>query len=173
MQAIQYQNISTDTINLPILNEKKLTLDVLRLDKIHPVISGNKWFKLKYHLEKAGKEDKKTLLSFGGAWSNHILATAATAQLEGFSSIGLIRGEAKKFESDTLLEAKQLGMQLFFLDRNDYRQKKIPTTIHQEEIYVIPEGGYGEKGAAGAASILSYSSKKVYTHIFCAAGTGT
>ncbi|MEZ5035724.1 MAG: pyridoxal-phosphate dependent enzyme [Chitinophagaceae bacterium] len=173
MQDIQYKNISTDTINLPILQEKNITLDVLRLDTIHPVISGNKWFKLKYYLEEAKLESKKTLLSFGGAWSNHILATAAAARLVGLNSIGLIRGETKKFESGTLQEARKLGMQLFFFDRENYRQKIIPTAIHQEEIYVIPEGGYGEKGAAGAASILSYSSKKDYTHIVCAAGTGT
>ena len=80
MQAINTENITIDKVSMPLLTEKKVSVDVLRLDKIHPLISGNKWFKLRYYIEEAKQENKKTILTFGGAWSNHILATAAVFQ---------------------------------------------------------------------------------------------
>src|SRR5689334_8847315 len=93
---IELQNVVTESLQLKILSEKSCTADVLRLDKIHPVISGNKWFKLKYHLETALKTGFKTILTFGGAYSNHIVATALSANKAGLKSIGIIRGEEPK-----------------------------------------------------------------------------
>jgi 1-aminocyclopropane-1-carboxylate deaminase len=173
MQEINFTNISIDTLSLPLLTEKKVVASVLRLDKMHSLVSGNKWFKLRYYLEEAKKLNKKTIVTFGGAWSNHIIATAAACKIEKINCIGIIRGEEATGLSPTLLQAKELGMQLNFVSRKDYALKKIPEGCIQNEYYHINEGGYGIKGAEGAATILDYCKKEHYTHIACAAGTGT
>ncbi|HEX7902826.1 MAG TPA: pyridoxal-phosphate dependent enzyme [Chitinophagaceae bacterium] len=162
-----------DTIQMPLHRQKEIDVAVLRLDKIHPLISGNKWFKLKYYLEDASMQQKKTIATFGGAYSNHILATAAVCKLKGLASIGIIRGEEPSVLSPTLLQARELGMHLFFISREDYAQKKIPSAITASDIYWINEGGYGEKGAQGASTITTCFDQHNYTHICCAVGTGT
>jgi len=149
-----------------------LDVSVLRLDKIHPVISGNKWFKLRYYLEDAKEKDKRSILTFGGAWSNHIIATATAGKIKGFNTVGIIRGEEPAQLSPTLLNARAQGMQLVFIPRNEYSEKNIPTEFKTGDHYIIHEGGYGELGAAGAATILDGLTEN-YTHICCAAGTGT
>jgi len=173
IEHIDLNSISVDKLLLPILNEKKVEADVLRLDKIHSLVSGNKWFKLRYYLEEAKKLNKKTILTFGGAWSNHILATAAACQLYNFNCIGIIRGEEAAKLSPTLIQAKELNMKLIFISREDYATRKIPVEIIGDEYYLIDEGGFGIKGATGAATILDYCEKERYTHIACAIGTGT
>ncbi len=173
MQEINFRNITIDKLSLPILAEKNIEADVLRLDKIHPVISGNKWFKLRFYLEEAKKLNKKRIVTFGGAWSNHIIATAAACKLNGFEATGIIRGEEASNLSTTLMQAKETGMQLIFISREDYKKKKIPEQIRAKENYFINEGGYGIKGVEGAATILDHCKKDNYTHICCAAGTGT
>jgi 1-aminocyclopropane-1-carboxylate deaminase len=173
MQEINFTNISIDTLSLPLLTEKKVGVSVLRLDKMHSLVSGNKWFKLRYYLEEAKKLNKKTIVTFGGAWSNHIIATAAACKIEKINCIGIIRGEEATGLSPTLLQAKELGMQLNFVSRKDYALKKIPKAYVEHDYYYINEGGYGIKGAEGAATILDYCKKENYTHIACAAGTGT
>ena len=173
MQDINLSNITIDKLSLPLFIAKNIELAVLRLDKIHPFISGNKWFKLRYYLEDARELNKKKILTFGGAWSNHILATAAACQLFGFESTGIIRGEEAVELSPMLKQAKASGMNLVFISRGDYRQKKIPEVINIDNYYFIGEGGFGTKGAAGAATILDHCKKEDYTHICCAAGTGT
>ncbi len=172
MQPINLSNITVDKIELPAFRENQLEAEVLRLDKIHPLVSGNKWFKLRYYLEDAKRLKYQSIATFGGAWSNHIIATAAACQLHGFASIGIIRGEKPAELSPTLLDAKAMGMQLIFVSRDEYQQKKIPGNLSPES-YVINEGGYGISGAEGAATILDYCKKENYTHICCAAGTGT
>jgi 1-aminocyclopropane-1-carboxylate deaminase len=156
---------------------KNVFMDVLRLDEIHPVMSGNKWFKLKAYLQDAAAQKKKCILTFGGAYSNHIVATAAACSLQGFSSIGIIRGERPRQLAPTLLEAQQYGMRLFFSSREDYKTRHIPQTIYElfkkSEIYIIDEGGYGEKGTEGSMDILKSFNTKTYTHIVAAVGTGT
>jgi 1-aminocyclopropane-1-carboxylate deaminase len=173
MQELSPHNITVDKLSIPLFKEKGIEADVLRLDKIHPVISGNKWFKLRFYLEEAMKLGKHKILSFGGAWSNHIVATAAAAKLYGFTSTGLIRGEAGPTPSPTLTQAAELGMEIIFLNRQDYLEKKIPKEQESDEYYIIPEGGYGKLGAMGAATILDHSNWKSYSHLCCAAGTGT
>ena len=148
--------------------------DILRLDLIHPVISGNKWFKLKYYIESAAEAAATCLVSFGGAYSNHIVALAYAAHVNGFSSKGFIRGDADVPLSPTLLEAKDYGMELIFIDRNQYRSKEtIMHEYHQSGWYWIPEGGYGVLGVKGASDILYTTDCSAYSHILCAAGTGT
>jgi len=172
MQDINPGNIRLEKISLPILSAKKVEADVLRLDMIHPLVSGNKWFKLRYYLEEA-KAEKKTIVTYGGAWSNHILATAAACKINNLNCIGIVRGEEPITLSPTLIQAKELGMKLVFISREEYSQKIIPDGLDKNDFYFIPEGGYGPKGVDGAASILEYCKKENYTHICCAAGTGT
>ncbi len=172
------KNISLDSWNHPEFQKKELGIDVLRLDKIHPYISGNKWFKLKYYLESARKTNKQKLISFGGAYSNHLLALAAAAEINGFSSIGYIRGEKPRELSHILQAASGYGMELRFLTRSDYDQKKKsiaanPADENEPEALLIQEGGMGMDGIRGAEEILSLISINQYTHICCAVGTGT
>jgi 1-aminocyclopropane-1-carboxylate deaminase len=171
------ENISLDFWDHVAFRESDLQVEVLRLDKIHPEISGNKWFKLKYYLERARQENKHKLISFGGAYSNHLLALGAAARLNGFSSIGIIRGEEPGHLSHTLLALKECGMELRFLSRAEYTLKKKSAALNEwddteTDALVIPEGGAGMEGVRGAGEILSRLSKNNYSHICCAAGTG-
>jgi len=172
MQDINFSNITIDKISLPLLLEKDIDLSIFRLDKIDPIISGNKWFKLRYYIEEAKQQKKHTIVTFGGVWSNHIVATAAVCKLNSLNAVGIIRGEEAKSRSSTLTQATQFGMQLYFLNRGDYRRKKIPDELNGKECYFIDEGGYGVKGAAGASTILDHCKKETYSHICCAIGTG-
>ncbi|MEI9808107.1 MAG: pyridoxal-phosphate dependent enzyme [Bacteroidota bacterium] len=169
MQLV-FDNISTDRVK--INTGKDIEIAVLRLDKIHPVISGNKWFKLQYYLKEVKEQGKKKVVTFGGAYSNHIVATAAACRMNDISSAGIIRGEEPAVWSSTLLQAKQYGMQLHFISRSDYAEKKIPVSLQNTENYFINEGGFGQKGAEGASAILHYV-KDDFTHYCCAVGTGT
>jgi 1-aminocyclopropane-1-carboxylate deaminase len=169
----ELKNITIDQWQHPGFRKKKLVVEVLRLDKIHPEISGNKWFKLKYYLEKAARENRRTLISYGGAYSNHLLALAAAARLYGFFSAAMIRGEEPAKLSPTLISAREYGMELNFLARSEYdRQKK--TQAEMPDTLVIPEGGAGPEGILGAEEILTAAGPlDHYTHICCATGTGT
>lgn len=174
-ELIHPGNIRVDPVHF--LSKFHTTVDVLRLDLIHPVISGNKWFKLKGYLKEAKALDKKIILTFGGAYSNHIVATAAAAKQAGFKSIGIIRGEKPTTVSHTLQNASAYGMNLYFISRMDYKSKIIPTEILQqygeEDIYIINEGGYGKKGVEGAKDILQQIGSSSYTYIIDSVGTGT
>lgn len=147
-------------------------VEVLRLDRIHPIISGNKWFKLRYYIEDALRKRKTTIVTFGGAWSNHIVATAAAAAEAGLKATGIIRGEEPRQYSITLQKAADLGMQLLFQNRTDYRNKSVPSFLQNENTYIVPEGGYGKLGAAGAGTIWELIPKS-FDIICCACGTGT
>jgi len=174
MQPLLPESITVDAIDLPILKGKKVRLEVLRLDKIHSIISGNKWFKLKYHIEIAKKENKDHIITFGGPYSNHIIATAAAGQLVGFDTTGIIRGERPQVFSHTLDKAMEYGMKLFFTNRGDYRSKQLPIEMSKRsDFHLIDEGGYGKDGAKGAAEILGYCQKEDFSHIICAVGTST
>jgi len=171
-------NISLDHWDNPFFSFHDLQVDVWRLDKIHPEISGNKWFKLKYYLERAMNTDKHTLISFGGAHSNHLLALASATNMNGLSSIGYIRGEEPAILSPTLIRAKELGMELRFISRPEYNLQKKSAFMNDGRDYepdalFIPEGGAGEDGIRGAEEILSGIPAGRYSHICCAAGTGT
>lgn len=175
MQSLLFESIPITEITLPLLNERSVCVDVLRLDTIHAVISGNKWFKLKYHLEEARSEGKDHLVTFGGAFSNHIVATAAAGAMSGFRTSGIIRGERPRISSHTLQMAEHFGMTLFFSTRADYHKKFIPPELNHEigNAHLINEGGYGHLGVKGAAEILNYCDQESYSHIACAVGTST
>jgi 1-aminocyclopropane-1-carboxylate deaminase len=160
--------------HLPTFSSNEIGVDILRLDLLHPIVSGNKWFKLQYYLQDALQTGKSTIASFGGAYSNHIVATAFAAKEAGLKSLGYIRGESTTHLSHTLLDARNYGMELVFVDREQYRRKE--EMIQQSNdlaLYWIMEGGYGILGAKGAADILHEIDITSYTHILCAVGTGT
>ena len=168
-QTIPYQQITVEGFEISIK----------RLDLVHPQISGNKFFKLKYNLLAAQQQGYKKLLTFGGAYSNHIAATAYAAQLFDFESLGIIRGEelASKPLNLTLNTAQQFGMQLQFVMRETYRQKQSPAYLAQlqqdyPEYYVIPEGGTNPLAIQGCTEILSDADRQNYALICCAVGTG-
>lgn len=99
LPALSFESITVDDISF--FYKKDIEVNVLRLDKISSLVSGNKWFKLRYYLEEAKLQRKKGILTFGGAWSNHIIATAAICKMHGLNSIGIIRGEEPKHPSFT------------------------------------------------------------------------
>lgn len=170
-EEFHFEKIFTQHINADWLTQKNVLLDVLRLDAIHKTINGNKWFKLKYYIDDAKKKNIKTIATFGGAYSNHIVATAFICKLMGLKSIGIIRGEEAQKLSHTLIAAKNYGMHLVFVKRGAYKDfdKNIFTNV-----YWISEGGYGQKGVQGVREIFEFiQDKESYTHIICAVGTGT
>jgi 1-aminocyclopropane-1-carboxylate deaminase len=167
-----------DKLDLPELRRHGLAIDVLRLDKIHPVISGNKWFKLKEHLQIACAGNFRRIVTFGGAWSNHIVATAYAARSAGFGATGIIRGEEHAYSSDALQAAAGYGMNLQFISRKEYGRRDEPDFLERlaadfPDAYIIPEGGAGHPGIKGSGEIGQWIEMSRYSHIVCAIGTGT
>ncbi|RVT55774.1 1-aminocyclopropane-1-carboxylate deaminase/D-cysteine desulfhydrase [Acinetobacter indicus] len=153
-------------------------ISIKRLDLIHPQISGNKFFKLKYNLLAARQQGFEKVLTFGGAYSNHIAATAFAAHKFGFQSLGMIRGEelAQRPFNPTLATAQQFGMQLEFISRNAYRQKDQPDFLQHlqqqyPDFYLIPEGGTNALAVQGCREILTAEDAQ-FDLICCAVGTG-
>lgn len=150
----------------------EFSLDAVRIRVLHEyqnhtLVSGNKWWKLKYNLEQAKKEGHDTLLTFGGAYSNHIYATAAAARESGFKSIGVIRGE--EVDNPTLRFAKSQGMKLQFISREDYRKKE---ELRFPDVYVIPEGGTNECAIEGCAEWGRKLLNLEFDQLYVAVGTG-
>jgi len=167
--------LHTKEISIPLLKEKEVRLFIKRIDKVHPFVSGNKWFKLKYNLLEAKKQGFETLLTFGGAYSNHIAATAFAAKENGFKSIGIIRGEEHLPLNPTLRFARENGMELRYVSRSDYREKTTPDFLEKLKVqfgdfYLIHEGGTNELAIQGTAEILEANDTQDY--ICCAVGTG-
>lgn len=180
-------NIINETENqqifLPILEEKKVELFIKREDLIHPFVSGNKFRKLKYNLQEATKLKKKSLLTFGGAYSNHILATAVAGKMGGFKTFGIIRGDelgkniTKTLEENaTLRAAHENGMKFHFVSRELYRQKSSFGFIEKMknkwgDFYLIPEGGTNFLAVDGCQEILTKEDSK-FEYVCAAVGTG-
>lgn len=173
MPLIQQDLASLDPIVMDEFSAQGIVVDVLRLDKVHPVISGNKWFKLQFYLQEAIQSNKKHILTYGGPWSNHLIATAAACNELGLQSTGVVRGEMPKQLTPPLEEAASRGMKIEFISRADYSTQKRKHSSAQSDLFIIPEGGYGKLGVMGAASIYSLLKGKSYTHVLCAVGTGT
>ena len=148
-------------------------LFVKRDDLIDPYISGNKWRKLKYILARAKEENKTHLVTFGGAYSNHLVATAAAASRSGLTATAFVRGEEVK--NEMLLLCSLFGMKLIFTDRESYRDKQKLFQQHfanDTQAYFIDEGGASAEATIGCSEIIGELTE-TYDHIFCAAGTGT
>lgn len=158
------------------LNERGISLMIKREDLLHAEVSGNKWRKLRYNLLAAKEEGHETLLTFGGAYSNHIHATAAAASEMGFKSIGIIRGEEHLPLNDTLKFAARKGMCLAYMDRNKYRHKNSTDVIEELKgkfgnFYLVPEGGTNSLAIRGCEEIITELTAP-FDYICCAAGTG-
>lgn len=154
----------------------EIRLYVKRDDLIHPFVSGNKWRKLKYSLLEARSLKKATILTFGGAFSNHIYSTAAAAKLFGFQSIGIIRGEETLPLNPTLTFARAAGMRVQYMSRGEYREKDDPSLIRSlreqhGDFYLIPEGGSGPLAIEGVKELISEIDTP-FDYLCTAVGTG-
>lgn len=165
-------------VNLPLLKNNAIELFVKREDQIHPFVSGNKFRKLKYNLSVAKTKCYDSLLTFGGAFSNHIAATAYAGFEQGFSTIGVIRGEELRLKENnsTLAFAKSHGMELDFVDREKYREKDSESFIKElrkkfGNFYLIPEGGTNDYAVRGCEEILQDQDED-FDYICVAVGTG-
>jgi len=158
-----------------VFDQAGVRLLIKRLDLVHPLISGNKWYKLKYNLITAREQGFETLLSFGGAYSNHIHALAGAGAEYGFKTIGVIRGEEHKPLNPTLQFAVDHGMRLHYLNRVDYRHKDSAEIIEYMkdefgDFYLIPEGGSNAMAVQGCAEIIAEIDQP-FDVIACACGT--
>lgn len=147
---------------------------MLRLDLLHPIVSGNKIFKLSHYLATAKKSPKKGILTFGGAFSNHLVAAAYAAKMNNLESIGFVRGERPKKLSHGLMDCISYGMQLEFMNRESFDSidvAQFSTTFPNHAI--IPHGGYGRMGMLGAQEIVKIPGVESYDTVLAACGTGT
>lgn len=159
-------------LNNKLFDERDLLIYTKRDDLIHPIISGNKWRKLKYLLIEAQHQQKNHLVTFGGAYSNHLLATAAAAARFGFKATGFVRGE--EVNNDTLFICRLHGMNLIFVNRDSYRDKQTLFKRYfgaDEQAFFIDEGGASPEAVKGCSELINELTQ-TYDHIFCAAGTG-
>ncbi|WP_445404461.1 1-aminocyclopropane-1-carboxylate deaminase/D-cysteine desulfhydrase [Acinetobacter vivianii] len=174
-----FDHIAFPTLYQTLEIPAPVQLTVKRLDQIHPHISGNKFFKLKYNLLAAQQQGCSKILTFGGAFSNHIAATAYAAQRFGFQSIGIIRGEelASQALNPTLQTAHDFGMHLHFVSRAEYRLRHEASYLQQlqqqyPQAFIVPEGGTNALALQGSQEILSAHDRENYDVICCAVGTG-
>ncbi len=172
-----------EVIYYPNWNKKELTVSVLREDLVHPYISGNKWRKLKYNIIDFNNSEKKTLLTFGGAFSNHLVATSAFSNENGINAIGIVRGE--NADNNYLNFIRKMGMKLHFISRQEYKTKNSEEFIKNilkellgkklindfKEVFILPEGGSNSSAVKGAGEIM-IDIPSEYNYIACACGTG-
>lgn len=180
MIPLLFENLSIENqpVSMPLPNG--ITLTIKREDKNHRFVSGNKLRKLKYNIAQALTEGKDTILTFGGAYSNHIAATAAAGQAMGLKTIGVIRGDELATKIDvnpTLKFAKMCGMDFLFVSRSDYRYKHTPEFLEDLQkrygsgVYIAPEGGTNTLAVKGCEEILT-PNDAVFDVICTAVGTG-
>lgn len=165
--------IPCQKVSLPhFLFPETCNLFVLREDLHHIFVSGNKWRKLKYHIQHIQNEHFHTVVTFGGAFSNHLIATACAGAMYGFKTVGIIRGEP--VENMVLFLCRQFGMTLHFVSRTAYKDKFLcfeQYTQQQTGYYFLPEGGADETGIQGCTEIWQEIPSYI-DHVFCACGTG-
>lgn len=165
-----------ELLDLPVFAQAGIRVWVKRDDLIHPLISGNKWRKLKYNLCEAQQKKQQRLLTFGGAFSNHIYSLAAAGRIYGFKTIGMIRGEETLPLNATLRFARDQGMELHYLDRETYQRKSEPEVLDLlketfGDFYTIPEGGSNSFALPGVRELLGEITVD-FDYILCPVGTG-
>ncbi|WP_087502408.1 1-aminocyclopropane-1-carboxylate deaminase/D-cysteine desulfhydrase [Pseudomonas sp. SID14000] len=183
MHALDLPQAPLHPLNLPWLQNTRLEAAILRLDLIDPLISGNKWFKLRHHLQQATASNAPGLISLGGNHSNHLHALAAAGKRFGFATAGLLRGHAQ--DTPTVRDLEALGMELHWLGYGGYRARNQPGFWEPWQArypgwHCIPEGGGGLAGAQGCALIMEQARAQIaalgwgdYDAWWLAAGTGT
>jgi 1-aminocyclopropane-1-carboxylate deaminase len=177
-QALIYHSTPVQEIHSKLLDKAGVRLLVKREDLNHPFVSGNKWWKLKYNLAEAHARGKSTVLTFGGAFSNHIYATASAAKEHHLSSIGIIRGEETLPLNATLSFAQQNGMHVHYVSREAYRQKNDTDFIGSltetyGDVYLIPEGGTNLLAVKGCAEFaMQELASAAFDQLYLAVGTG-
>ncbi|EAT13768.1 pyridoxal-phosphate dependent enzyme [Bermanella marisrubri] len=169
---------SIQLIEHPLFKQQKVTVCVKRDDQVHPIISGNKWYKLKYHFQAFFGGQYDCLASFGGPYSNHLHALAYAGKEKGVRTIGFIRGEQILPLNPTLRDCVDWGMTLIPISRQQYKLKHDLRTLKAYQafypnMYIIPEGGSGILGVKGSMGMVSVEQAKSFDHIVVAAGTGT
>lgn len=176
VRELRYSPTPIQEIKHPELLEASVQLFVKREDLNHPFVSGNKWWKLRYNLHEAQLQRHETLLTFGGAYSNHVYAVAAAAKELGLKSIGVIRGEECLPLNTRLKSAATNGMELHYVSRLAYRSKNNDTFLAElieqyGRFYLIPEGGsneFGVKGVEELGKLLPWD----FDYFCCPVGTG-
>ena len=180
------RNIEEINLNAFQLAHKGVSLHVLRLNLNDEISGGNKTYKLKYNLQAAKEKGRNTLVTFGGAFSNHIAATARTCKLQNIKAVGIIRGEIITPMNNTLKRAVNDGMKLIQVSRQWYRQIHdkdfyksdavkhllFENNINPDGCYIVPEGGNNAEGYKGCTEILN-DINAGYDTVVCAVGTGT
>lgn len=170
-----------ESFTLPVFEDADVSVECLRLDQVHPEISGNKWYKLKYHLAAALNSQCREILSFGGAYSNHLHALAYVGKALELKTSAIVRGEMPAVLSPTLQDCQHWGMSLHWLSRKAYRELVTEQGCRKlrqahPEAWVIPEGGEGEYGVAGVQALFSrlFSElDKEFDYLACSVGSGT
>lgn len=163
-----------EKIDLP--SAKKISVFLKRIDLVHPAISGNKWYKMKYNIAEMKRQDIGTMLTLGGAYSNHIHAAAEAGSIFGFKTIGLIRGEAHHPLNPTLQFAVDKGMELYYVDRTSFRKRDADEfrewiVSKFGDVYILPVGGSNTLAVKGCAEIIEQIDVD-YDYICCACGSG-
>jgi 1-aminocyclopropane-1-carboxylate deaminase len=178
LTALSYTSTPITELKSSVFAKSGVRILIKREDLNNPFVSGNKWWKLKYNLEEAFKLGHDTLLTFGGAYSNHIFATAAAGKELELKTIGIIRGEETLPLNQTLAFAKSCGMKLHYVSREAYRKKLEPEFIHQlhnqfGNFYLIPEGGTNELAVKGCAEFVKQINNEVdFDYLCLPVGTG-
>ncbi len=171
---LELPEIKIEKLDEPLFEKKEIQVFIQREDLTHPIISGNKWRKLRFNVEKTQQLKKKAILTFGGAHSNHLHATAEACKLANIKAIGIVRGE--EIDSKTLSDCKNAGMDLIFVDRQEYQLKDTKEYLNwlNEKFdypYIIPQGGDNYYGTLGCMEILKGQTLNPDL-IFVASGTG-
>jgi 1-aminocyclopropane-1-carboxylate deaminase len=167
-----------EKINLPVLNKQKISLYIKREDLIHPIISGNKFRKLKYNIKEAINQQKSEILTFGGAYSNHLLACSFIGKLMKLKTTGIIRGDelSKQKLNSTLQKCHDFGMKFIFISREEYKRRNEKDYISSlkklyRDAFIIPEGGTNDFGIMGCQEILN-KEDETFDVICCPVGSG-
>lgn len=176
MDIINESNVKIQSIPQQWYGNGISQLDMLRLDLLHPVVSGNKWYKLRLNVMYALDHGFKAIVTFGGGYSNHLVAAAYTAKRAGLKSVGIVRGKYDIL-TPTLKDCIAEGMELIFLTKTEYDRADEPDAIkelvaHFDEVFIIPEGGANYWGRKGAGLICKHI-KESYTHIVTSVGSAT
>jgi 1-aminocyclopropane-1-carboxylate deaminase/D-cysteine desulfhydrase-like pyridoxal-dependent ACC family enzyme len=177
LSAIEFEEPEIVQLKDRLFEKKDVQVWMLRIDKIHPVVSGNKLFKLFYFLKEAKESIHKTIITFGGAFSNHLAATAFACNQLGLKCVGIVRGEQPKSLSHSLQFCLDQGMKLEFVSRSLYKNIDEEFLQNLKDKYgehiLIPEGGFSIKGKQGASLINNYFADKNFTHVCLPVGTAT